>query len=53
MINLRVRDLEAMLAQFRAKGADVVDETQEMDRRRSFGWVIGSRGQRIELWQPA
>jgi len=31
MINFRVRDLDAMLAQLRAKGADVAQETQDME----------------------
>ena len=30
MLNFRVRDLDAMLAQLRAKGAGVVEETQDM-----------------------
>jgi hypothetical protein len=29
MLNFRVRDLDAMLAQLRAKGADVAEETQD------------------------
>jgi predicted enzyme related to lactoylglutathione lyase len=31
MLNFRVRDLDAMLAQLRAKGADVANETQDME----------------------
>src|SRR5690242_11555184 len=31
MINFRVRDVDAMLAQLRAKGADVAGEPQEME----------------------
>ncbi len=53
MVNFRVRDLDAMLAQLRAKGADVVDETQDMEGVGRFGWVIDPEGNRIELWQPA
>jgi predicted enzyme related to lactoylglutathione lyase len=53
MINFRVRDLDAMLAQLRAKGADVAEETQEMDGVGRFGWVTDPEGNRIELWQPA
>jgi len=30
MLNFRVRDLDAMLAQLRAKGADVAEQTQDM-----------------------
>ena len=53
MINFRVRDLDAMLAQLRAKGADVAAETQEMEGVGRFGWVTDPEGNRIELWQPA
>jgi predicted enzyme related to lactoylglutathione lyase len=53
MINFRVGDLDAMLAQLRAKGADVADETQDMEGVGRFGWVTDPEGNRIELWQPA
>jgi predicted enzyme related to lactoylglutathione lyase len=53
MLNFRVRDLDAMLAQLRAKGADVAAETQEMAGVGRFGWVTDPEGNRIELWQPA
>ena len=53
MLNFRVRDLDAMLAQLRSKGADVAEETQEMEGVGRFGWVTDPEGNRIELWQPA
>jgi predicted enzyme related to lactoylglutathione lyase len=53
MINFRVRDLDAMLAQLRAKGADVAEEAQDMEGVGRFGWVTDPEGNRIELWQPA
>lgn len=53
MLNFRVRDLEAMLLQLRAAGADVADETQDMDGVGRFGWVTDPEGNRVELWQPA
>ena len=52
MLNFRVRDLDAMLAQLRAKGADVA-ETQDMEGVGRFGWVTDPEGNRVELWQPA
>jgi catechol 2,3-dioxygenase-like lactoylglutathione lyase family enzyme len=52
MVNFRVRDLDAMLTQLRAKGADVADETQDMEGVGRFGWVTDPEGNRIELWQP-
>jgi predicted enzyme related to lactoylglutathione lyase len=53
MLNFRVRDLDAMLAQLRAKGADIAEEPQEMEGVGRFGWVTDPEGNRIELWQPA
>jgi catechol 2,3-dioxygenase-like lactoylglutathione lyase family enzyme len=53
MINFRVRDLDAMLAQLRSMGADVADETQDMEGVGRFGWVTDPEGNRVELWQPA
>src|ERR1700758_1453517 len=38
MLNFRVRDLDAMLAQLRAKGVDVAEEPQEMAGVGRFGW---------------
>jgi predicted enzyme related to lactoylglutathione lyase len=53
MLNFRVRDLDAMLAQLHAKGADVAKETQDMEGVGRFGWVTDPEGNRVELWQPA
>ena len=53
MLNFRVRDLDAMLAQLRAKGAQVAPETQDMEGVGRFGWVTDPEGNRVELWQPA
>ena len=53
MINFRVDDLDAMLAQLRNAGADVATETQEMEGVGRFGWVTDPDGNRIELWEPA
>lgn len=53
MLNFRVRDLDAVLAQPRARGADVAEETQDMEGAGRFGWVTDPEGDRLELWQPA
>ncbi|MEA2135150.1 MAG: hypothetical protein QOC68_3059 [Solirubrobacteraceae bacterium] len=53
LLNFRVRDLDAMLAQLRAKRADVAEETQDMEGVGRFGWVTDPEGNRVELWQPA
>jgi predicted enzyme related to lactoylglutathione lyase len=51
MINFRVDDLDAMLAQLRALG-DTVDDKVEASEFGKFGWVMDPDGNRIELWQP-
>jgi len=52
MLNFRVRNLDAMLAQLRAAGADVAEETEDMEGVGRFGWVTDPEGNRVELWQP-
>ena len=51
MVNFRVRDLHAMLAQLRANGCDVDEKVEESDYGK-FGWVMDPEGNRIELWEP-
>jgi catechol 2,3-dioxygenase-like lactoylglutathione lyase family enzyme len=51
MLNFRVPDLDAMLAQLRAAGAQVDERIEEYDYGR-FGWATDPEGNRFELWQP-
>jgi len=51
MVNYRVSDLDAMLAQLRAAGASVDDKVDDSEFGR-FGWATDPEGNRIELWQP-
>ena len=51
MLNYRVADLDAMLAQLRAAGVAVDDKIEESEFGR-FGWASDPEGNRIELWQP-
>ena len=51
MVNFRVADLDAMVAQLRAAGCDV-DDKVERSEYGAFGWVTDPEGNRIELWQP-
>lgn len=51
MINFRVSDLQAMLAQLRAAGV-AVDEKVTDEPYGKFGWVMDPEGNRIELWEP-
>jgi predicted enzyme related to lactoylglutathione lyase len=52
MINFRVDDLDAMLQQLRAAGAQVDEKIQDYEYGR-FGWFMDPEGNRVELWQPA
>ncbi|MGZ6729518.1 MAG: VOC family protein [Gaiellaceae bacterium] len=51
MLNYRVRDLDAMLAQLRAAGVEVKDEIEDSEHGR-FGWAKDLEGRLLELWQP-
>jgi predicted enzyme related to lactoylglutathione lyase len=53
MMNFRVPDLDAMLAQLRASGADVDEKVEVMDGIGRFGWATDPEGNRFELWEPA
>jgi predicted enzyme related to lactoylglutathione lyase len=52
MVNFRVVDLDAMLEQLRAAGAQVDERVEEQEFGR-FGWAVDPEGNRFELWQPA
>lgn len=52
MVNLRVRNLDAMLAQLREKGAKVQDQVESMPGVGRFGWAEDPEGNRFELWEP-
>jgi predicted enzyme related to lactoylglutathione lyase len=51
MVNYRVSNLDAMLAQLRAAGAQVDDKIDDSEYGR-FGWATDPEGNRIELWEP-
>ena len=51
MVNYRVADLDAMLAQLRSAGAQVEDRVEDHDYGR-FGWASDPEGNRFELWEP-
>ncbi len=53
MINFRVADLDAMLAQLREAGVEADDDVQVMEGIGRFGWASDPEGNRFELWQPA
>ena len=51
MVNYRVENLDRMLAQLRAAGADVDEKIEDGEFGR-FGWVMDPEGNRLELWEP-
>jgi predicted enzyme related to lactoylglutathione lyase len=51
MINFRVDDLDALLAQLRGAGVQV-DAKVEKSEFGNFGWIMDPEGNRVELWEP-
>ena len=49
MVNLRVDDLDAMLAELEEKGIDILGREDEEYGR--FAWILDCDGIKIELWQ--
>jgi glyoxylase I family protein len=52
MINLRVRDLDAMAEQLRAAGSEVEIDPEEYPNGR-FARLADPEGNPIQLWEPA
>jgi predicted enzyme related to lactoylglutathione lyase len=51
MVNYRVDDLDALLAQLTAEGVTIDPHRDDYDFGR-FAWIVDPEGNRIELWQP-
>lgn len=51
MINYRVDDLDALLAQMKADGV-TIDPKHEEASYGKFAWVYDPEGNKLELWQP-
>jgi predicted enzyme related to lactoylglutathione lyase len=51
MINYRVDDLEALLAQLTAAGVAIAERSEDYTYGR-FAWIVDPEGNRLELWQP-
>ena len=52
MMNLRVDDLEGLLAQLAEEGVEQVGEMESHEYGR-FAWIMDPNGIKIELWEPA
>ena len=51
MINYRVDDLDAMIAQLRAAGVEVVNGPEAHENGK-FAWIMDPEGNKVELWEP-
>jgi predicted enzyme related to lactoylglutathione lyase len=51
MINYRVDNLDEILAQARAAGADVVGGPESHENGK-FAWIMDPEGNKVELWEP-
>ena len=50
MINLRVRDLDGLLAKLSAEGIEQVGDMEESEFGK-FAWIVDLNGVKIELWE--
>ena len=51
MINYRVDDLVALLAQLRGGGVEVI-QGPESHENGKFAWILDPDGNKVELWEP-
>lgn len=51
MINYRVDDLDALLAQLQAAGVAIVSGPESHENGK-FAWVMDPEGNKVELWEP-
>lgn len=52
MINFRVKDLVALLAELKKEEVEIIGQLEEYDYGK-FGWIMDPEGNKIELWEPA
>jgi predicted enzyme related to lactoylglutathione lyase len=51
MVNLRVDDLDGLLARLRERGAQVLERREDSPDGK-FGYVVDPDGTLLELWEP-
>lgn len=51
MLNLRVDDLDGVLAALREEGVDVLDRREDGEMGK-FGYIVDPEGTLLELWEP-
>ncbi len=52
MINYRVQNIEALVAQLRENGVTILDDMTSYDYGK-FIHIMDAEGNKIELWEPA
>lgn len=52
MVNFRVDDLEALVAELKKEGVTIVDEIETFEYGK-FVHILDDDGNKIELWEPA
>jgi predicted enzyme related to lactoylglutathione lyase len=52
MINYRVDDMDALVAQLAAAGIALV-KGPDVDENGKFAWIMDPEGNKVELWEPA
>ena len=50
MLNLRVDDLEALVAELRREGIELIGEPM-VEEYGKFAWLLDPEGNKIELWE--
>ena len=53
MVNFRVDNLDALLAQLGAAGVRIDPKREDYGEYGRFGWIWDPEGNRVELWEPA
>jgi predicted enzyme related to lactoylglutathione lyase len=51
MINYRVDDLDALIAQLRADSIEIVSGPESHENGK-FAWIMDPEGNKVELWEP-
>jgi predicted enzyme related to lactoylglutathione lyase len=51
MINYRVDDLNALLAQLKSNSVEIL-EGPDSEENGKFAWVMDPDGTKVELWEP-
>lgn len=51
MLNLRVKNLDLLLAELREKGIELVGEPMHDEPFGKFAWIMDPEGNKLELWE--